>query len=232
MTRGVAHVFETRRLVALLAWLLFAWLLFACSDARPVQNASGAKARALDARAALACAKGEDCDAGTGGNAGTNGNAVSTGQPGGKGLCTAQGNCEEALPVKSVQHMDGTIIYPDPPPVGGNHNPCWGAWGVHDQPLGVEHWVHNLEHGGVVFLYHCTNGCTSEVAQLADFVRGHRRTLLSQYDAMPKRFAVVAWGYRLQSDALDLSVFEAFYNAHMDHAPESIDSGPPSGCPQ
>jgi hypothetical protein len=35
----------------------------------------------------------------------------------------------------------------------------------------------------------------------------------------------------LQSDTLDLSAFEAFYSAHVDQGPESIDTNPPSSCP-
>jgi hypothetical protein len=193
-------------------------LLLACSSAQKGTSAPHAKSAQRDG-AVAACSAAEDCDGGD------------TGKPGGKGLCTSSGDCEEAIPVNSAQHMDGTIDYPDPPPAGGNHNPCWGAWGVHAQALGVEHWVHNLEHGGVVFLYHCSGGCAADVAKLAAFVKGHRLTILTEYDAMPKRFAVVAWGFRLQSDTLDLGAFEMFYTAHVDHAPESIDSGPPAGCP-
>ncbi len=133
--------------------------------------------------------------------------------------------------MRSANHVNGAIAYPDPPPAGGDHNPCWGAWGVHDQPLGAEHWVHNLEHGGVVFLYHCEGGCDAEVQQLDTFVSAHRLTVLTEYAALPARFGVVAWGYRLLTDALDLRAFTAFYEAHVDHAPESIDSPPPAGCP-
>lgn len=149
----------------------------------------------------------------------------------GRGICTATGQCEQSLPVLSANHVNGPIAYPDPPPVGGDHNPCWGTWGVHDQPLAAEHWVHNLEHGGVVALYHCPDGCAAEVKQLGDWVRGRRLALLTEYDALPTRFGVVAWGHRLLTDTLDLRAFQAFYDAHVDHGPESIDGPPPSSCP-
>ena len=146
----------------------------------------------------------------------------------GSGLCTHDGDCEEYLPVASAFHQDGTIHYPDPPPAGGDHNPCWASFGVHDDPVPAENWVHNLEHGAVVFLYQCA--CTEDVAMLESFVKAHRLTLLTAYGAMHKRFAVVAWGYRLQTDTLDLPAFEAFYAAHVDQAPESIASNPPASC--
>jgi hypothetical protein len=49
---------------------------------------------------------------------------------------------------------------------------------------------------------------------------------------MPTRFAVVSWGYRLESDCLDLDAFTAFYLAHVNQAPEDIPGNPPAGCPQ
>jgi hypothetical protein len=171
------------------------------------------------------CELGADCDAGLENDGSLPVITVA------RGICTATGQCEQSIPVPSHNHVNGPIAYPDPPPAGGDHSPCWGTWGVHDQALGAEHWVHNLEHGGVVFLYRCPDDCAPEVQQLADFVKAHRLTLLTEYDALPTRFGVVSWGHRLLSDALDLRAFEAFYTAHVDQAPESIDSPPPSSCP-
>jgi len=68
-------------------------------------------------------------------------------------VCTTCGDCEEERPVESASHLLGPIDYPDPPPAGGDHNPCWTTWGVHADVVPVERWVHNLEHGGVVYLY-------------------------------------------------------------------------------
>lgn len=146
------------------------------------------------------------------------------------GICTRSAECEQRIPIDSAQHVQGPIAYPDPPPAGGDHDPCWGSWGVHDTPLAAPHWVHNLEHGGVVLLYHCPDGCEAEVSMLAAFVSGHPRTLLTEYPDMEARFAVVAWGYRLAMHQLDLDAIADFYAAHFDRAPESIDADPPSGC--
>lgn len=146
-------------------------------------------------------------------------------------LCTTNGECEERLQVPEPIHVQTNIEYPDPPPVGGPHNPCWGTWGVHAEPLPDDNWVHNLEHGGVILLYNCTEDCSADIAELADFVGSHRRTLLTEYDVLPHRYAAVAWGYRIQMDTLDIGVLDAFYALHFDEAPESIDSGPGSNCP-
>jgi hypothetical protein len=100
---------------------------------------------------------------------------------------------------------------------------------VHDTELKTERWVHNLENGGVVLLYHCAD-CAADIAKLAAFSATHPRTIVTPYPMLPARFAVVAWEYRLVSDCLDLAAFEAFYAARFDHAPESIEQAPDVSC--
>jgi hypothetical protein len=133
--------------------------------------------------------------------------------------------------VGEPQHFEGNINYADKPPAGGPHNPCWASYGVHDDPVPAESWVHNLEHGAVVYLYNCPDGCDDDIAALSEFVRdGRPRALLTPYADMEHRFAVVSWGERLQTDVLDLDAFAKFYAEHQDHGLESISSGPPGGC--
>jgi hypothetical protein len=105
---------------------------------------------------------------------------------------------------------------------------------VHEVPLAAENFVHNLEHGGVAFLYNCPDGCASEVAQLGEFVETRELTILTEYDGMDARFAVTSWGYRLEAECLDMGAFEAFYEEHVDRAPEQFGRpppGPPDSCP-
>src|SRR5262249_13053589 len=63
-------------------------------------------------------------------------------------VCTKCGDCEEDIPVdpNDAIHVPDAVDYPDPPPVGGPHNPCWTTWGVHTDVVPPERWVHNLEH--------------------------------------------------------------------------------------
>lgn len=145
-------------------------------------------------------------------------------------VCSACGACEEEVQLNAAQHVTGTILYLDLPPAGGPHNPCWAAFKAHDTPVPAERWVHNLEHGGVVFLYNCPEGCDTEVEQLQTLVDGTPQALLTEYEGLPARFAVVAWGHRLVSDCFDAEAFLAFYRGHVDQAPESITAGPPTGC--
>jgi hypothetical protein len=122
--------------------------------------------------------------------------------------------------ITTRQHVLGDIKYANPPPVGGNHNPCWTTWGVHAEEVADERWVHNLEHGGIVLLYNCKDGCDAEVKQLEALMKTRSYSVLTPYSLMPKRFAIVAWEHRLVSDCLDLDAFKAFYDAHVGQGPE------------
>ena len=135
---------------------------------------------------------------------------------------------EESIQVTSASHFDGEFDYPDPPPVGGDHHFCWLAYQVFDAEVPDENWVHNLEHGAVVFLHNCPDGCAAELAVLAQMVRGHPRSLLTPYAALPAKFAAVSWGHRLVTDCFQEARFARFYDEHVGRGLESVSSGP--GC--
>ena len=146
-------------------------------------------------------------------------------------ICSSCGDCEESVAAGTALHVIDPVEYTDPPPVGGNHDPCWADFGVHEEAVAPERWVHNLEHGGVAFLYHCPGGCDAEVAMLASLSTNQRPfALVTEYAALPARFAAVAWGHRLVTDCFDAAAFGAFYDAHADQAPESSTSGRPPAC--
>lgn len=147
------------------------------------------------------------------------------------GVCSACGRCEEVFPVTSRVHTTAPVQYLDPPPTNGAHNPCWARWGVHATEVLDDRWVHNLEHGGVVFLYNCPQGCADDIAALERFASAQRRTLVSPYAALPTRFGVVAWSHRLLTDCVDEAAFAAFYDANFDHGVESTDAQPDASCP-
>ncbi len=147
-------------------------------------------------------------------------------------ICTATGDCEESQPVVAFNHVTDPIDYPDPPPTSGTHDPCWVGYGVYDHEIEDERWVHNLEHGAVVFLYDCPGGCADDVAALEALVAGKEFAVLSPYSLLPEPgFAVVSWGHRLVTDTLDVDAFQAFYDAHVDQGRESTSAGPPASCP-
>jgi Protein of unknown function (DUF3105) len=171
--------------------------------------------------------------AGTGG--GTAGLAAGSGGAAGAAgaqptPCTSCGGCPEELPVAGFTHVTGPIDYPDPPPASGDHDACWAKWGVHTDTVPARNWVHNLEHGGVVFLYDCPQGCDTELAMFVDLAKANQRTLVTAYPGLRTRFALVAWAHRLLSDCIDLPAFAVFYAANFNHGREAISSDPPASC--
>jgi hypothetical protein len=131
----------------------------------------------------------------------------------------------------SARHITHPIDYADTPPYGGDHNPCWAAWGVHTEPVDDDNWVHNLEHGGVVFLYNCPEGCDEDATAIADLATSlGPYALVTPYSDMTRKFAVISWGHRLEMDCRDDDVLRQFYIDHQDNAPESSISDPGSGC--
>lgn len=160
------------------------------------------------------------------------------------GLCTSCGGCAQSLPVVSAMHMPGHIDYPDTPPASGPHNGrCWSDWGALTSEVPPERWVHNLEHGGVVFLHHCPEAaeepqpatvpdCDADLNALRELVAGRKLALLTSYAQLPTRFAAISWGVRMLSDCYDPTAFQAFYDMHAGHGPEAVDSPPPAICAQ
>ena len=65
-------------------------------------------------------------------------------------------------------HIDtcSAITYPDNPPAGGNHYQVWAAYQSFSFAVPRGFWVHNLEHGAVVYSYNCPDGCPDEVADV------------------------------------------------------------------
>ena len=148
--------------------------------------------------------------------------------------CTSEG--EEHFPDAGSMHVsrfrDSELTYADLPPTGGTHSECWADYGVYAEELEDARWVHSLEHGGIVLLYRCPDGCPDELAQLEEFVASHPRTILTPYAALPTRFGAVAWEYRLLNPCFDLPSLERFYIGHFNKARENIASGPPDLCAQ
>jgi len=93
-------------------------------------------------------------DSGTGGtglDAGTTGAGQDGGQDGGL-PCV---NTIEQVPNEQRIHIpfEDTPLYLHNPPVSGEHYPLWARWQSNAAVVPRGYWVHNLEHGGVVFLY-------------------------------------------------------------------------------
>ena len=145
---------------------------------------------------------------------------------------TCDGNCSlQALTYERRYHFNGRIDYTVTPPAGGPHHPCWGDFGVHDEAVDDERWVHNLEHGAIVASYACGEDCASDLDRLRAWAAGAGPwSLVTPYAESEWPFTLTAWGYRLQTDCVDEAQFTSFYAEHADHGPESTLAGTPQQC--
>lgn len=139
------------------------------------------------------------------------------------------GDCRlEELAYAFSYHTTTPIAYTSTPPAGGPHHPCWTSFGAHRDRVEDEHWVHNLEHGGVAMLYAC-DGC-AEVSEVEGTATSSPFGLALPYDELRGPFAVVSWGWRLTLGCWDADVAGAFLLDHQDRAPESVLADPGADC--
>src|SRR5687768_2550047 len=70
------------------------------------------------------------------------------------------------FPIEGQQHVPdcSKLTFGTNPPSSGDHYSEWGAFGVYQSALPRGNWVHNLEHGSIVFTYRCPNGCDDDIA--------------------------------------------------------------------
>jgi hypothetical protein len=144
------------------------------------------------------------------------------------------------VPDERAEHVpDGTVIeYSTRPPTSGKHyNDWYRSYGVVEQGVPPGNWVHNLEHGAVVLLYNCPEGCPELAQQIKDFhaslpagrnsKRGVARLLAIPHTDMDHKLAVVAWGRLLELDEFDAAKIRQFYDARIDRGPECVNMNCP-----
>jgi hypothetical protein len=117
--------------------------------------------------------------------------------------------------------------YASDPPTSGPHFAGTAAWGIHDQPIPKALQVHNLEDGGVLVQYSCSD-CEDLVSKLKDIVRRYSdKVILAPYPGMKTRIALTAWSYIDAFDRFDEGRILRFIEAHrgIDHHPRYGGSG-------
>jgi hypothetical protein len=101
--------------------------------------------------------------------------------------------------------------YNSSPPSSGWHMGFLAEWGVSEEPLPPELYIHNLEDRGIVLAYNCPDGCDDLQADLTGFVEEEGGFLvLTPYldpivdpDGQEYRAAAVAWKRVFYFDELD-----------------------------
>jgi len=114
--------------------------------------------------------------------------------------------CENLPKSYLPQHfcMNHPIHYNASIPTHGDHRPIWPKFGEY-KFVPPQRWLHNIEHGAVVMLYHpCVH--YTQVEKLRSIVKGCLRkhiitpsTLLTE----DRPLGLVAWGCRLLLSAVD-----------------------------
>ena len=143
---------------------------------------------------------------------------------------------ELEVPIEGFQHVEpGTPInYDHYPPSSGAHYPQPAPWGIYAEPVPEGNFVHNLEHSGIVILYHCPEGCLELEGQLRDFYDNappdelfHEvKIVIAPYDGeLPAKVVALAWGFQLnlyQFDEADRVTLLSFYQRHVNRGREVI----------
>lgn len=120
--------------------------------------------------------------------------------------------------------------YSSSPPSSGSHCAVWGRYGAYTDasPLPACNFVHNLEHGAVVVLYNCPDGCDDVVTALEEAIdaagpdpdcaqSGGKRVVLTPYADMKAEVAASAWGFTFTADCLDEAASAALTAFIQDH---------------
>ncbi len=133
----------------------------------------------------------------------------------------------EGFCADSVAHVPTTtnIEWSNNPPHSGEHFPIWADKGESDLPVERGYWVHNLEHGWIVLVYNCPDGCEAELDQLRAVIaaRPNMSILLTPDPSLDgPRFAAISWTWVHEFETPVLDELLCFVDQHYDFAPESI----------
>jgi Protein of unknown function (DUF3105) len=204
------------------AWILTALTaaLVACGGASPGTPGAGG----TGGGAAGSAGTGSDLDGGAGDVIEIEG-----------GACTA---VVAQHPDEGANHVDCTPVptYGTNPPSSGNHYQIWADFKTYAAPVPWGHLVHALEHGAIVIVYNCPDGCPDEVARAQTMIDGlpypldpadvdvadgfncvaptKGRIILAPDPHLDVRWAASAWTWTLKSSCFDEDTFSAFARGH------------------
>lgn len=107
----------------------------------------------------------------------------------------------------------------------GPHRVIWPKYGDYTY-IPPQRWVHSLEHGAIVALYHpCAN--RQEVLKLKKLIKQclYRHIVSpSQQLSAERPFALIAWGKSLEFSFVDVEVIIAFIRMNALQGPEQLDT--------
>nr|XP_012225307.1 PREDICTED: uncharacterized protein LOC105673903 [Linepithema humile] len=131
--------------------------------------------------------------------------------------------CENIPKTYKAAHkcMNQKIEYDDDIPLYGPHRPLWPVYGEYKY-VPKQRWLHNLEHGAIVMLYHpCANPL--EVNRLKNLVRKCLwRHVITPYNYLDedRPLALLSWGCRLTMSYVNPTVVNHFIQKKALRGPE------------
>lgn len=157
-------------------------------------------------------------------------------RPPGGPVGTCDGEVFE-IPAEAGLHVapDQQITWSTNPPATGPHYPAWAGWYRTYPSLARGYWMHNAEHGGVMLLYHCPDGCDEDLAALVAVAQARpqdpmcappirNRILVVADPKLPTgtKIAAVAWNAYYTATCVDAEALSAFVDAHYARGPEDF----------
>ena len=103
----------------------------------------------------------------------------------------------ETFTIDGNDHVDTDVVYPQSPPVGGNHSARWQTCGFYTEPVKNENAVHSLEHGAVWITFD-PGLPADEITKLGALAKGQSHVLVSPYPGNPAPVVASAWGLQMK----------------------------------
>jgi hypothetical protein len=142
---------------------------------------------------------------------------------------------EYAASEPAVHVAVGTpVTWSTNPPVTGAHYPVWAAYDRTYSQLDRGYYLHDAEHGAIVFLYNCPDGCPDTVTALETVVRDlpadpmctapvRQRALVTSDPLLPAgvTVAAVAWDNWYTATCTD-GYLATFASEHYGAGPEQL----------
>ncbi len=151
------------------------------------------------------------------------------------------GACQAPQPVQHTLQAGLHVLVCSPltfteyPPTSGKHYPVWADYKTYASVLEPGFYVHDMEHGAVVFLINCNTAgdCRGDIARLQGVADAYpqdplcdaktrHRIVIAEDTSMAMRFAALSWGWSLQSECLDTLAFKNFLAAHYGQGTEDF----------
>lgn len=129
-----------------------------------------------------------------------------------------------------IHHPSGELLtWGHNPPASGPHYPVWAKYQRHTRVIPRGNWVHNLEHGGIVFLYR-SDAPPEMVTALAavydqvplDTLCLSTQALMTEDPELDDKVAIVAADNVLEANCVQSETILTFVTTHRGHGPEAV----------